>query len=105
MSYANIFFIIANLAITAGYLFVAFKIAPNFKVTKWYTKIGGVLFFLLCGMTHLQMAYHAWSGTHHSYTSWVSLAIHIPQSIAVWMFVYGIYVELIKEPRSLQKGE
>lgn len=100
MTYSSIIFIIANLVITAGYLFVALRIAPYFKVTYLYTKIGGIFFFILCGLTHAQMAYYAWTQTHHDYTSWVSLAIHIPQAIAVWMFVLGLYREFILEKRA-----
>lgn len=97
MDYTLIFYIIANLVITAGYLFVGFKIAPAFKVSLWYTKLGGVFFFFLCGMTHLEMAYHAWAtqGVFHYGITPLTMIIHLPQAIAVWMFVLGLYKEFV----------
>jgi uncharacterized membrane-anchored protein len=100
MGLATVLFIIANLVIMGGYLFVAARIAPRFKLKYLYTRVGGIFFFLLCGLTHGSMAYYAWTGDHHDWTSWWSLLIHITQAIAVWMFVLGIYREFIVENRT-----
>lgn len=92
-------FILANVMITAGYVFLALGVVPRVAIQLTRTKIGGIGFFLLCGLTHLNMALMAvMQNNHDSYanesTSWLMLAIHIPQAICVWLFVTGIYVEI-----------
>jgi hypothetical protein len=91
-------FVMANIVITGGYAFVALKIVPKINITLLRTKIGGVGFFALCGATHLHMAYSSLFETDMSFghmaTSWLSLAIHLPQAIFVWMFVTGLYIEI-----------
>jgi hypothetical protein len=109
---ASWFFALENLTICAGYLFVAVAVAPLFLrkvgVRSWATKLGGVGFFLLCGLTHLQMALKALfspAGHESMVTHWWMHAIHGPQAIAVWVFVVGLYIELtdvnwtLREPR------
>ncbi len=91
-------FIVANLTITAGYIFVAFWVVPKVRIQLKRTLIGGVGFFVLCGLTHIDMALSAIFGENMTMlqmaTSWHGLAIHIPQAFAVWMFVTGLYIEL-----------
>lgn len=92
-------FILANVLITAGYVFLALGVVPRVDVKLLRTKIGGIGFFLLCGMTHLNMAWMAMmQDDSHTYsegsTSWLMLAIHIPQAICVWLFVTGVYIEI-----------
>jgi hypothetical protein len=91
-------FLLANVAITLGYLFLALRVIPNIRVNLRRTKIGGIGFFLLCGATHLHLAFGALfcptMSLAHMSTSWLMLAIHIPQSICVWLFVTGLYIEV-----------
>lgn len=90
--------IIGDLVIMSGYIFTAIKIAPYFKLKYWWTRVGAVFFFGLCGCTHLRMAYQHFRGFHHATV--LDLFITNPQAIAVWMFVIGIYYEFILHPTS-----
>lgn len=94
-------FAIENLVITAGYVFMAVKVAPlfmrKFGVRYWATKAGGIGFFLLCGLTHADMARAALFGGGMGHDMAAELHMHLihgPQAVAVWMFVVGLYVEL-----------
>lgn len=92
-------FVLANVLITAGYLFLALVVVPKVSIQLLRTKIGGIGFFLLCGATHLHMAAAAITDdSGHTYsaasTSWWMLAIHVPQAICVWLFVTGLYIEI-----------
>lgn len=89
-------FSLLNIGIFSGYLFVAIFIMPALSVQMKRTKIGGPLFFLTCGLTHLDLAIHSWTQTPMDYTSLHALGIHIPQFIAVYMFFSGIYLEFVK---------
>lgn len=100
MSFAHTLFFLSNLGIFFGYLFVAVKVAPNFKISKLYTKIGGIVFFVTCGLTHADLALHAWAQEAITYNDFVSphmLGIHFVQVIAVWVFVLGLYNEFVRE--------
>ncbi len=91
-------FVIANLIITMGYVYLALTIVPKLRVSLLRTKIGGVGFFVLCGLTHSDMAFMALFHPHMSMgdmaVSWHGLAIHIPQALCVWLFVTGLYIEI-----------
>lgn len=103
---ASWLFALENLAICAGYLFVAVKVAPLFMrkvgVRYWWTKVGGIGFFLLCGLTHGEMAWRALfdHGMPVMVTELHAHLIHAPQAVCVWMFVIGLYVELTDIPWS-----
>lgn len=90
-------FVVANMGIFAGYVFAATAVAPRLLVRLRRTKVGGIIFFLTCGLTHLELAVHA--ATHvdidtPEFTSPHMVAIHLVQVVAVWMFLTGIYREL-----------
>lgn len=91
-------FIMANLAITLGYAFVALRIVPQMQVSLLRTKIGGVGFFGLCGATHLGMVYNALFEAKMTFavmsSTWPMVAIHLPQAVCVWLFVTGLYIEI-----------
>jgi len=90
---------LANFAIFAGYLFVAAFIAPELKLEKRRTRLGGIVFFATCGLTHLDIAFHAITQTPitvDDLSSWWHLAVHVPQAISVWFFVTGIYSEIMR---------
>ncbi len=91
-------FVLVNITITLGYLYLAIVVLPAIPVSLKRTKIGGVGFFLLCGLTHTDMALSALLHEHMSIgemaTSWQALAIHVPQAVCVWMFVTGLYLEV-----------
>jgi hypothetical protein len=94
-------FALTNLAIVAGYLFIAVTVAPLFMkrvgVSLWTTRLGGIAFFLLCGATHLWIAMAGMSDQHmgcEMATSTTMQIVHTAQAVAVWAFVIGLYVEL-----------
>ncbi len=92
-------FVLANAAITAGYAFLAIAVIPKVAVQLLRTKLGGIGFFLLCGLTHAHMAWAALFDQEHGGYAYMAvtpamLAIHVPQAICVWLFVWGIYVEM-----------
>lgn len=90
-------FTAANVGIFSGYLFLAFFVIPALKVRLIRTKIGGILFFLTCGLTHAELAAHAGSDSPLIFTSFHMMAIHMVQLVAVWLFVSGLYQEFVKE--------
>jgi len=86
-----------NIGITAGYIFVAFAVAPHFDLKRQWTIVAGMFFFVTCGLTHLEMAYHALLNSHHVTLSNFSLVNHTVQVIAVWAFVTGLYLEYVTD--------
>lgn len=90
---------VSNFGIFLGYVFIALVIVPAFPVRMVQTKIGGGLFFLTCGLTHLELAAHSvieGGLDYGSMLSWHMLAIHAIQVFAVWLFVWGLYQEFVK---------
>ncbi len=99
-------FIIANIVIVAGYLFLATRVAPFIKIEYWWTKAGGVGFFFLCALTHAGMAWMAYTAiAAHTHVSLLWTLIHVAQAIAVWTFVLGLYKELVLENRPVGPAE
>lgn len=93
-------FITSNLVITFGYVFLAAVVMPRATVRLKRTRWGGIVFFVTCGLTHLEMIYHyafaASEPVRDVYSELHMLLIHIPQAIAVWAFVTGLYLELVR---------
>ncbi len=92
-------FILSNLAITAGYVYLAFAVIPKVKIRLKRTKVGGVGFFLLCGITHLMLALgpvfdNSDVTMAETGASWLMLAVHVPQAICVWLFAGGLFIEI-----------
>lgn len=99
MSVGEWVFIAANFGIFLGYLFVAYKVAPYFQINSLKTKISGVVFFITCGLTHLEFVLHTLSGEGFTVQDLVSahmIIIHLVQVVAVWFFVTGLYNEFIR---------
>lgn len=92
-------FIASNLGIMAGYIFVALFVAPHLKVRLLRTKLGGIVFFATCGLTHFELALHAAFFPDEPYremfTSIHMLLIHTVQVVSVWLFVTGLYREFV----------
>ncbi len=97
VNWRQVLFVVSNLFIMAGYVFVAFRVLPLFPI-RLVSKAGSVSFFLLCASTHGDQLYHTltdqtetWgeiSGSVHM------LVIHVPQAIAVWVFAVGFFRDL-----------
>lgn len=98
-SFWRIIDLIGDLTIMAGYIFVGIKIAPSFKLKYWWTKVGAIFFFFLCGCTHASMAFEH---SHGHPASPIDVIITTPQAVAVWMFVLGIYYEFVIHPTTPQ---
>lgn len=90
--------VIANVGITLGYVFLAAFVVPRITLRLWRTRLGGVGFFLLCGLHHLDNAAHLVLDPHamveHMMLNNFMLLIDVPQVICVWLFVSGLYVEV-----------
>jgi hypothetical protein len=93
-------FVLSNIGITAGYIFLALGVLPRVTVHLTRTKVGGVGFFLLCGLHHLDNVFHyLFQGkqhVEHVFTEWHMIAIDVPQFVCVWLFVTGLYIELVR---------
>ena len=94
-------FIVANLGITIGYLFLAVRILPAMNPTTWQRKVGGFLFFFTCGLTHAFMALMALYHIHwHDTLPWWFWLNHIVQFVAVWVFIWGLYIEFVERGKT-----
>lgn len=94
--YQEAAFFISNIAIFLGYAFVAVFVMPHFPVKLKKTKFGGVVFFITCGLTHIEHALHTFDGGQYErgdLLSWHMIIIHVIQAISVWFFVTGLYEE------------
>ena len=92
-------FVLSNIFIVCGYFFVGLRIVPNTGVNMLRTKIGGILFFITCGITHMEMAWHAFTGEGFTIEHMISFPMvinHMVQALSVWMFVTGLYIEFVK---------
>lgn len=83
----------ANLLIAFGYLGIGLYVAPKFrfgrnpsggsKVAKW----SAIIFFATCAMTHIDLAYHAWTNTPVDFDNLSHMAVCIIQAIAAPNFL------------------
>lgn len=93
-------FTIANLAITAGYVFLAAVVVPRVTVYLRRTRIGGIGFFLTCGLHHLDNVFHflfqPTEQIREVYVESHMLYVDVPQAVFVWMFVTGLYLEFVR---------
>lgn len=86
----------ANLAIVAGYVIVPFTVLRHLPLTR-SVRISGSLFFGLCALTHVSMAF-GFEDTRFM------LGVHIAQAIAVIAFVWGFYRLLQRADRHRSRG-
>lgn len=93
-------FVVSNLLIVMGYMFLALFVVPRITVHLTRTKVGGVLFFLTCGLHHLENVFHVLFQKHeengHTMTSLHMLVIDGVQAVAVFLFVTGLYLEVVR---------
>jgi hypothetical protein len=93
-------FYVSNLIIVSGYLFASLLItrrkgmAKGMSLRAW---LAGLSFFLLCGLTHVELAFHAFFNLRVIETDgtvdWHMLAIHIPQAASIWVFLWAMQLE------------
>jgi len=91
------YFAYANLGITLAYLFVGLVVVPYFDVKRNWVKWAGMVFFITCGLTHLEMAHHALFGAEHHPLTWFTITNHTVQVVATWIFVIGMYLEFVSD--------
>lgn len=90
-------FYVSNLFIVAGYLTAATLIVRRKGVAStmsWRTLIGGLSFFVLCGATHVELAFHAFVNEPlipaDGHVEWHMLIIHILQAASIWGFLWAV---------------
>ncbi len=93
-------FYVSNLIIVSGYLFASMLItrrkgiAKDMSTRAW---IAGLSFFLLCGLTHVELAIHAFFNLRvielDGTVDWHMLLIHIPQAVSIWTFLWAMQLE------------
>ena len=103
---SEIVFAVANLGIFFGYCFTALVVVPAMQLRYLQTQVGGVLFFITCGLTHLELAAHSYTKRGLDAAelfSWHMLTIHVVQVVAVWLFISGLYREYVVPYRRRQR--
>lgn len=92
-----------NLAITGAYLFAALFIGPRLKGTSDLTRIAGALFFATCGLHHMEGALHLQATPNltvfEMFTTVHMLVIDAVQAASIWLFIIGVYLDLIIRPQ------
>jgi hypothetical protein len=93
-------FYVSNLVIVSGYLFASLLItrrkglAKGMSLRAW---LAGLSFFLLCGLTHVELAFHAFFNLRvinlDGTVDWHMLVIHIPQAASIWTFLWAMQLE------------
>jgi hypothetical protein len=101
-------FYVSNLAIVSGYLVAALLITRRKGMAagmSWRAWFAGLSFFLLCGFTHIELAFHAFLNKPMLNTDgsvdWHMLAIHIPQAVSIWLFLWTVQHEGDPKPDGL----
>ncbi len=103
-------FYVSNMVIVSGYLFASALITRRKGLAKgmsWRAWIAGLSFFLLCGLTHVELAIHAFFNLRvinvDGTVDWHMLAIHIPQAVSIWFFLWAMQLE--GAPGTVPPGE
>jgi hypothetical protein len=93
-------FVASNVGIMLGYIFMAAFVVPRVTARLRRTRIGGVGFFLTCGLHHLENVGHVlFEGEQRVRDVMLSthmLLIDVPQVVFVWVFVTGLYLEVVR---------
>ncbi len=85
---AQALFVVANLAIAAGYLSVPLLVLPYLPISR-AALLSGAGFFLGCMGTHLWMAFGG-----HLDATWFWTVEHILQAVCTWGFIITFHVLL-----------
>ncbi len=97
MNASAFIFYVSNLGIVSGYLFASIMItlrkgaARDMSTRAW---VAGLAFFLLCGLTHVELAFHAALGVRiigpEGGVGWHMHLVHIPQAVSIWAFLWAM---------------
>ncbi len=98
-------FYVSNLIIVSGYLFASALITRRKGIAKGMSMrawLAGLSFFLLCGLTHVELAFHAFFNLRvinlDGSVDWHMLLIHIPQAVSIWAFLWAMQLETPPAP-------
>lgn len=92
--------VFTNFGIALSYLFVAVAVLPYSELKRAWIRWSGVGFFITCGFTHTAMGLGSLMGDHHLlFESGFMLVNHVLQLVATWIFVVGLYIEFVVDPR------
>ncbi len=93
-------FYFSNVVIVAGYAAASLAITRRKGLAKgfsWRVWLAGLSFFLFCGLTHVELAIHAFFNLRiinlDGTVDWHMLAIHIPQAASIWLFLWASATE------------
>jgi hypothetical protein len=93
-------FYVSNMVIVSGYLFASALITRRKGLAKGMSTrawVAGLSFFGLCGLTHVELAFHAFFNLRvinvDGTVDWHMLAIHIPQGVSIWAFLWAMQME------------
>jgi hypothetical protein len=100
-------FYTSNLVIVSGYAFAALLITR--RVTgahdlSWRAWLAGIMFFVFCGLTHVELALHSYAGARilddAGNVKWHMNFIHIPQALSIWLFLLSMRASATRPPVS-----
>lgn len=91
-------FVLANLAITMGYLTLGLGLIPRIPTAKASTRIAGAALFLFSAALHLDLSMLALFGQARQTfqeiaSTWPIVLLCLAQAISVGVFVSGRYIE------------
>lgn len=105
-------FVASNVGILLGYLAVATALQFgrfSHLFQRRLTRVSGSVFFVTCGLHHLENAVHLVYRPEHSYEQAMltphMLIIDAPQTVAIWVFSYSVYTELSALMRKISAHE
>ncbi|CAA9486630.1 MAG: hypothetical protein AVDCRST_MAG30-1097 [uncultured Solirubrobacteraceae bacterium] len=98
--------------VAAGYFTIAALILPRFQVEGLgrrfiaYFRVGGIAFFLGCGLTHTHIAVHA--ATNSAPVALHEVVFHLMQVFGVWVFILvamrTIDIRIVRRPTEAERA-
>lgn len=96
-------FVLANLAIVAGYLAVPVLVLPFLNLRR-RTAVFGAVFFIGCSGSHADMIFDVlFRWNHHPPVTWVDAGWHAVQAIGTWGFIVYFRAELWQAEKLLEQ--
>src|SRR3712207_4954143 len=99
--------------VAAGYFTIAALIVPRIELENATSRfvrafrVGGIAFFVGCGLTHSHIAFHALADDERA--DWHEVLFHVMQVVGVWVFVYAavrfVDVRIVRRPTARQRAE
>ena len=101
-----------NVGIALGYYVLALNLArllARYMRIRWDVRLGALVFFFTCSLTHLEHAYHVVAvpdaTNAESLLALHSALIHSVQAGAVWLFVVGVVRALNRQSPELAQAQ